>query len=361
LKSDPEEARSQLKYIKWNAFIPGRVLHQSIICPKEIEFDMENIFSNIKLLKLITKWRVHLIILVALAIALSILFSSPWFIKPMYKSSAVLYPSNLIPYSSETPTELMLQLFRSDDIQDSLIEKFDLASHYDIDKNDKYCHTRLIREFESNIDIRKTEYESVVIEILDSDPKIACNMVKEMVKLFNKKARSLQREKSKEVLKIATDQLNNKLVQIDTLQKKLNEIWVNYGILDSKVQTKELTKQYYKLFSNTGKNANSANNAMENLKTKGGDFILLNDMFDAATSAYAKLKEEYENALRDATKELTYTNYISSPVPSDKKTYPIRWLIVVVTGLATFTLALLIIILIENFRKKEKVSNTTSA
>jgi len=362
LKSDSEEAGSQLKYIKWNAFIPRRVLHQSIICPKEIKFDMENIFLNIKLLKLITKWRMHLIILIALAIAFAILFSSPWFIKPMYKSSAVLYPSNLIPYSSETPTELMLQIFRSDDIKNSLIEKFDLALHYGIDKNDKYCHTRLIREFESNVDIRKTEYESVVIEILDSDPKIACNMIKEMVNLFNKKARGMQREKSEEVLKIATDRLNNKQVQIDTLQKKLNEIWVNYGILDSKVQTKELTRQYYKMFSNTGKsNTNSANSTMEPLKTKGGDFILLNDMFDAATSAYAKLKEEYENALRDATKELTYTNYISSPVPSDKKTYPIRWLIVVITGLATFTLALLIIILIENFRKKEKISNTTSA
>jgi hypothetical protein len=354
---------SLFKYIKWNAFIPTKkVLHQSVIYPKEIEFTMENIYLNIKLLKLITKWRVHLIILVALAIVLSILFSSPWFIKPMYKSSTVLYPSNLIPYSSETPTELMLQIFRSDDIQDSLIEKFDLASHYDIDKNDEYYHTRVIKEFESNVDIRKTEYESVVIEILDADPKIACNMVKEMVNLFNKKARKMQREKSDEVLKIATDQLNNKQLQIDTLQKKLNDIWVNYGILDSKVQTKELTKQYYKMFGNTRKiNANSVNSTMENLKTKGGDFILLNDMFDAATSAYAKLKEEYENALRDATKELTYTNYISSPVPADKKTYPIRWLIVVITGLATFTLALLIIILIENFRKKEKISNNTSA
>lgn len=365
MKSDPEEAGSQLKHIKWNAFIPKRVLHQSVIYPKEIEFDMENIFSNIKLLKLITKWRVHLIILVTLAIAFAILFSSPWFINPIYKSSAVLYPSNLIPYSSETPTELMLQIFRSDDIRDSLIKKFDLASHYNIDKNDKYYHTRLIREFESNVDIRKTEYESVVIEILDSDPQTACNMVKEMVKQFNKKAKKLQRDKAEEILKISQDQLNQKQIQIDTLKKRIGELRMNYGLLDYTIQVKEASRAYFR--TNAGSyeggvtNTKNVNKIIDNLEDKGGDFILLSSLYYAASDAYNHLKNVYENALNDVTKELTYTNYVSSPVPADKKSYPIRWLIVVITGLATFTLALLIIILIENFRKKEKVSNTTSA
>jgi capsule polysaccharide export protein KpsE/RkpR len=84
-------------------------------------------------------------------------------------------------------------------------------------------------------------------------------------------------------------------------------------------------------------------------------------LYFAASDAYNKLKENYENALKDVTKELTYTNYVSSPVPSDKKVYPVRWLIVLITTVATFIFALIIIMLLENSRRNEKVSDTSGA
>ena len=354
-----------VKHIKPKVNLSHITVPKFIRWPNEINFDMENIFSNMNLFKIMIKWRLHLIVVLAAAVGLSVLFSSSWFIKPKYKSTAVLYPSNLIPYSSETPTELMLQIFRSDDIRDSLITKFNLTSHYDIDKNDRYYYTTVIKEFESNVDVRKTEYESVVIDILDNDPAIACNMVKEMVNLFNKKARKLQRDKSEEILKINEIQLEQKQTQIDTLKKKLDNLRMEYGILDYKVQTKESMKAYYKMIGggNVKGNMSSVTGTIDNLKTKGGDFILLSDLFNAATTAYNKLKEDYENALKDVTKELTYTNYVSSPIPADKKTYPVRWLIVVITTLTTLIFAMIIIMLLENAKKKEneKVTGTEGA
>jgi capsule polysaccharide export protein KpsE/RkpR len=352
----PETPGQQEKYVKYKIHYPKIKLPKFNNWPKEINFDMENIFTNMSLFKLIVKWRLSLTILLALSVAFSILFSCSWFIKPRYKSTAILYPSNLIPYSSETPTELMLQIFRSDDIKDSLISKFDLASHYNIDQTDDHFLTKVIKELESNIDVRKTEYESVVIEILDTKAEIASNMVKEMVNLFNKKARRMQREKSQEVLKIAESQLEKKQIQIDTLQKKLDSLRMVYGILDYKIQTKETMKAYYKMLGGGGKaNLGSINGTIENLKEKGGEYLLLDDMFSAATKAYSELKKDYETALRDVTKELTYSNYVSSPVPADKKTYPIRWLIVLISFVSTFIFAMMIIMIVENIRNKKKV------
>ncbi len=317
---------------------------------------MENIFTNTNLFKLIVKWRVSLIVFMLLAVALSVLFSSSWFIKPKYKSTAILYPSNLIPYSSETPTELMLQIFRSEDILDSMIQKFNLASHYDIDKTEDHYYTRLIKELESNVDVRKTEYESVIVEILDYEPETACKMVTEMVTLFNKKARRMQREKSQEVLKIAETQLSKKAKQIDSLQVKLDSLRIKYGILDYDVQTKEALRAYYKEIGDGGKNP-PLSGTIDNLKTKGGEYLLLSNMFTSATLTYGKLKDEYDIALRDVNKELTYSNYVTSPVPADKKTYPIRWLIVLTSLVSTFVLAIIIIMILENIRNKKKVIN----
>ena len=74
-------------------------------------------------------------------------------------------------------------------------------------------------------------------------------------------------------------------------------------------------------------------------------------------------KKDYENALKDVTKELTYTNYVSSPVAADKKTYPIRWLIIVITTLTTFIFSMIVIMLLENAKKKEeeKISKAEGA
>lgn len=300
-------------------------------------------------------------ILLALSVVLSTLFSSELFIKPRYKSTAILYPSNLIPYSSETPTELMLQLLRSDDIKDSMIAKFDLTSHYGIEKSDDHYYTKVIKELEDNIDVRKTEYESVVIDILDNSPETACKMVKEMVTLFNKKARRMQKDKSQEVLKIAQRQLKEKQIQIDSLSQKLDSLRIVYGILDYKVQTKESMKAYFKMLGSGGKsNLTSIGETIKNLKVKGGEYLLLDEMFSSATGAYSKLQLDYETALRDVNKELTYSNYVSSPIPADKKTYPIRWLIVVTSFIATFVFALLIIMLLESIKNKRKQPVTSN-
>jgi capsule polysaccharide export protein KpsE/RkpR len=242
-----------------------------------------------------------------------------------------------------------------------MIAKFDLTSHYGIEKSDDHYYTKVIKELEDNIDVRKTEYESVVIDILDNSPETACKMVKEMVTLFNKKARRMQKDKSQEVLKIAQRQLKEKQIQIDSLSQKLDSLRIVYGILDYKVQTKESMKAYFKMLGSGGKsNLTSIGETIKNLKVKGGEYLLLDEMFSSATGAYSKLQLDYETALRDVNKELTYSNYVSSPIPADKKTYPIRWLIVVTSFIATFVFALLIIMLLESIKNKRKQPVTSN-
>ena len=320
---------------------------------------MENAFSNINLIKLILKWKIHLLIILLVAIGLASLFSGPYFIKPKYKSSATLYPSNLIPYSDETPTELMLQLFNSDDIRDSIIENFNLVNHYKIDPADKYYYTKVVREYEDNIKIRKTEYESVVIDVYDIDPDQACAMVKEMIQQFNFKARSLQREKSMEILNISEKQMNYKKRQIDSIQVKLKEIRETYGILDYSIQTKESMKNYYRAMSGKSNNTVSRiDSDIQNLEKKGGESIELNNLLSAAMASYNTVKEEYDNALKDDSKELTYSNYVSSPIPADKKSYPIRWLIVLIVSVATIVLSVLTIIVVDNIKQKRELEKS---
>ena len=161
---------------------------------------MNNYFDNTPLIKLIFKWKWHIAIITFVAAVLGAVFSSSVFITPMYKSEAVLYPSNVAAYSDETFTEQMLQIMQSNEIMDSVVEKFDLMKHYKIDKGYKYWKTALIGEYRDNVSISRTPYDAVLIKVRDKDPEIACAMVKEIIRLYDQKVGTMHKIKRLEAV-----------------------------------------------------------------------------------------------------------------------------------------------------------------
>src|ERR1051326_6327401 len=141
--------------------------------------------KNFDLLNIIFKWKFTLLIAAVIAVVLSSVFSSSFFIKPKFKSTAVIYPSNLMPYSQESPTEQMIQLFQSDSIFNDVVKHFNLVQHYGLDSASPVLRNELMGIFNENISIKKTEYEAVRIESMDQDPKVACDIINEMIRSFN--------------------------------------------------------------------------------------------------------------------------------------------------------------------------------
>lgn len=304
--------------------------------------------KSFDLLNIVMKWRVRLAIVLVASITLSTIFSSGFFIDPKYKSTAIIYPSNLMPYSQESPTEQMLQLFQSDSIFNHVVEHFHLISHYKLDSISPTIHNELLNEYTENVSVRKTEYEAVKLEVLDRDAQVACNMINEMVNAFNAYTLKLNKEKSKELVNIFEEQLDRKSLQIDSINTALKEIAVKFGIIDFKSQSRELSKEYYRtVASGNEKKINELTNSMRNLEERGGKFNELQNHLVNSTKEYATLQTQYNTVLSDSKKNLTYTNMVVKPFPSNKKAYPIRWLIVTISACASTLFSLLIITILE--------------
>lgn len=315
---------------------------------------MDNIFFNsADLMQLILRWKKHLIIVGLISLVGSILFSSPFFIKPKYKSFALIYPSNLIAYSTESATEQMLQLTQSYDIRDKIINTFHLFEHYNIDTlKNKTFKSEVYKKYDENIIIKKTEYESMEITVYDTDPLIASQIADSIVHYFDLKARSLQIEKSHEVMVIALDQLKNKKNQLDSMENLLHDYSTKYGLLDYKSQSKEVTRAYMRgLTSNDTKVIKESNRIMQGLMDKGTEFNSINEHLWRLRGTYNDLKLIYENAYRDVYKELTYANVVTRPFPSDKKAYPVRWLIVLISVGSSLLLAFMILLIFDPKKK----------
>ena len=309
--------------------------------------------SNYFFIKLILKWKNSFLIITIASTVIAGIFSSEFFIKPKYTSNAIVYPSNLIPYSEESPSEQLLQLIQASEVRDGVIKKFNLAKHYNLDTAQKSGKSALISEYISNIQIKRTPYESIEIKATDTDPLIAKDMVLEIINGLNLKARTLQREKTKEVLNMYENQLQLKRKQVDSLNTILQELRVKYQLLDYNIQAKEATKSFLKAASSGSRKENlkDADMLLRNLEQKGGLFFEVTQSYYAVLNSYNNTKLEYDNTYKDLHKELTYTSIVEEPLIPDTKSFPVRWLIVL-TSLVSANVFLFLVLLLFEKRKE---------
>ncbi len=306
------------------------------------------------ILEVVKKWWKPLLVVGGVSIILSAIFSSPAFIKPLFKSTAILYPSNMVPYATENPTEQMLQMFESEDIRDHLIRDFDLFKHYDIDTTAKYPLTALHNMMKERIDVSKTEYESAEIIIYDTDPVIASRMCDSMMSYLNQKVISLQRSKYAEVVRINKNQLDLKHHEMDSMELEMKKLRTDYGIIDFDGQVRPFAKAYYKALSE-GKAGEGSPLAKvkNNLAEKGGEYISLKEHLWRTRGNFNDIKIAYEGSLKDLTKELTYCNVVTHPYPAEKKSSPIRTLLILGFTAAMMFISFLIIIVIEKTKENQ--------
>ncbi|MCR5013348.1 MAG: hypothetical protein K6A28_01085 [Bacteroidales bacterium] len=305
---------------------------------------MDNNFNNLSLVQLILKWKWHILAITVAAALCGAIFSSSAFITPLYKSEAVAYPANISPYSEESETEQMLQIINSQSIADSIIEKYDLWTDYKIDRNYQYAKTYMMHEYHEKIKITKTPYEAVSIVVSDKDPVVACNIAKDILHFYDQKVSNLHRQKVGEVVAMYERQLNVKQQGIDSLKQQLTELGTNYGISNYSGQLREVTRGYIN-------GSPRANELKQNLELYGPQAVDLETKIVAEGNTYVSIKMDYEQQLRFFHSDLTYSNIITEPYPADKKSFPVRWVIVALSALGAFLFSIIVIFIIENRKK----------
>jgi uncharacterized protein involved in exopolysaccharide biosynthesis len=322
------------------------------------ENQMERFFTNTNLLKLLIKWKIHLGVFILLSVILAAIISSPVFIKPKFKSYAVVYPANLESYSDESESEQMLQFLQSKDIRDQIIKKYDLPARYKIDSSYKHYQSAMNYEFSKNFKISKTPYESVRIEVLDTDPVVAADMVNDIITFYNKKVLETHRKLFGEVVTFTQARLDDKKAEIEMIQSIHADLRNDDGIIDYPNQSREVVRGFLRTVdgTNAAQNINTSEvlRLKKSLEEKGGDWIFYNDRLYNLVEEYSKIKIDLDEAVMNFNREITYSNIISAPYPADKKSYPVRWVIVALSVISAFFLSLVAILIIENYDSIKK-------
>ena len=316
---------------------------------------MNNFFDNQRILTLIWKRKIHFVIVGIVAIILSAIFSGPTFIQPMFKSVARVYPTNISVISEESETEQMLEIMNSNDIKLRMFDAFDLSSVYKIPKEDPHYLSFMFDIYNKYVSTSKTEYETVEISVMDFEPVRAKEMCDSIIHFYNEKVGQIHRAKSFEMVQISQNLLEKKYAEYDSLKVQLDQIRKESGIYNFREQSPEVTRGYMTAL-NTGKGSTSDGKKIENLynnfATMGSDITWLERQSSKTVSQIDSLSYQYEVYLMEYEKEITYSHVVEHPIVPDKKSYPVRWLIVAFSTFSAVFIALLTFLVLD-YRKED--------
>ncbi len=321
--------------------------------------------NSFHLVNLIIRYRKVFIIVAVATTLLAWLFSSPIFITPLYKSTVILYPTSsnsisksllsttfnsnkdLLEFGEDEQTERMLQILNSNKIRDRIIEKYDLMKHYNIHEGVNYRFTKLYKEYENRIKFRRTEYMAVKITVFDKEPVIAANIANDIAELFDSTMNVMQKELAIRAFHIVEAEYFKLRDEVNSMEDSLNAIR-RLGIHDYESQAEMINRQLaIELARNNSSGIQSLYSKLDLLSKYGGAYVSLRDMLEHERKQLSQIKAKYEEAKVDATQNLPHKFVVTSAFEAERKSYPIRWLIVAISIFSTLLIALITVIITD--------------
>ncbi|MEO0312592.1 MAG: hypothetical protein RIQ89_2249 [Bacteroidota bacterium] len=345
------------------------------------------------------KWKKPISLVAILALIGSCIFSSPTFIAPKYKSSVVFFPAatnsiskalldentsekqDILAFGEEEEAEQMLQILNSDGIRAYIVNKYNLMEHYKINASDPFPFTQLYEAYEDNITFHRTEFISVRIDVLDTDAQMAADIANDIALMADSMKINIQRSRAAEALVIVGNEFEQKLKAINKKEDSLVVIRQK-GVIDYRNQAlafnEELAKAYsaksYEqamlaafnqtksaddtMLQNTKARAAGATQRVALLENKiklladyGGASISLSEQLTLEREELSKIKLKYDQLKVDAQQALPQKFLVNKAMKAERKYYPVRWLIVLVSTIGAIILSIVIILILEQIRK----------
>jgi len=324
-------------------------------------------FDSVDLILYLWNKKLPLLLITGFAAVLSIIVALA--IDDKYRSEVILFPAastsvshdllamniakkEILKLGEDEEIEQLLQVLNSDEIRERIIAKYNLMEHYEIDQKGKFPYTELHREFSSNIEFTPTKFLSVKISVMDKDAQMAADIANDISALVDTVRTKMQRERALEALALVEKEYLTLQMQISELKDSLTKI-SSLGIVDYESQAEVINNAWgLAVLNNNQTAARKLQEKLDVLAKYGGAYVSLRDYLEFQNESLSNLKTKYAEAVVDATQTLPTKFVVNNAVKAEKKSYPIRWLIVVLSTFSAFILSLLLLVIYDAINRR---------
>jgi LPS O-antigen subunit length determinant protein (WzzB/FepE family) len=330
--------------------------------------DLNN--ESIKLLSKIYKWRKPLIIVTSIAAIISIIVS--FIIAPQFKATAIVFPSRTFSVSKllveqnvgnqedymelgdEDDAEKLLQILNSTEIRQRVAEEYDLWKNWKIKKDDIYSAHYFKLKWDEMVSFKRTDYVSIKVDVYDYEAGRAANIANSIIRYADSVKFRMSKVVAKEALSIIEEEYANTITRTKELEDSLQAI-KELGVLDYKYEMIAYSKRMAKAVAKGDKQS------MANLQVKldlikkyGMQYDNLFENLKKYRFKYPVIKQKYDEALVNYSRQLPSKFVVDKAVPNEKKAKPVRAIIVLVPTISTFLLALLYLMFADRIVELKK-------
>jgi tyrosine-protein kinase Etk/Wzc len=314
----------------------------------------------------IRNWKA-LAVVSGLAAVAAVIFTMPFFIKPLYESKASFYPGNTnsvsvalfysirdkvrdpLQFAELEVTEQYLQLLNSDELKGRIIKKYNLLEHYGLNPESKGAYQSLARQYNDKIKVSRTDFNSIDIIVRDHDPEKAAELANGIMYMVDGMKKEMQGRVAKQALTIIERAYTDKINLIDSLKQRMKELGAE-GVYDLANQAKGISEVLGK-----GQNNQFTEKEKQKLATYGGEVLLLNEMIQQEAENITFLRTKYEQAKLDVEADLSNLFIINYAGPSFDKVYPKRSIMLVISVLSAFAAACVFLLAMQQVDKIKRM------
>ena len=327
----------------------------------------ENIFNSSNILVFIYQKKLPLIIICIIALVTSSIVSL--IIPSKYKSTVILFPASsssisqslitesqqkkdILKFGEEEEVEQLMQMLLSTEIRNRIIEKYDLFEHYNIKRDSKYPYSTLYKRYNNNVKITRTEYMSIKIDVLDEDPETAALIANDIAALVDSTYTNIQKERAEKAYNIVLREFDAQKVKIKEIEDSLHAL-SKIGVIDVKSQTEMYSEQHaIALAQGNVRAIQEIDKKLDVLAAYGSIHSILKEQMFEEVKKLSVIEAKYREAKIDLEQTLPNKYIVDSAEKAEKKSYPIRWLIVSVSVISTFLFSLILLLIFEKEKKK---------
>lgn len=309
------------------------------------------------LFRLVWKHKRSLIILAMVTFVLSAIASL--FMTEYYKSTALIFPArtnsltvnesavkrgNISDFGEEEEAEQLLQIINSDELQELVIAKNNLYTHYEIDTAERYARSKIRQKYGSNVNVKRTRYNSIDISVTDTDPLMAAQIANSISDFTDTVKNMMIRNR-------ANTSMQMMLKEEMRLEESLKEVFEKLdsfhalGVV-SDIERAGLYEAYGQaLRGGSGRSTNDLKRQLDVNKDHGDEYDGLRKQRDILTDQLMRHRAGKNQLIADSSIDIPQKFVVDVAKPADKKSYPVRWLIVIGSVFSVTLLAIILLII----------------
>ncbi|MBP8724570.1 MAG: hypothetical protein KBF37_02715 [Saprospiraceae bacterium] len=266
-----------------------------------------------------------------------------------YKATTVIFPvklgqtpvnetsfrrGNISDFGETGEAEQALEILNSTTLMDRVIEQHDLFAHFKIKRDLPIAHTLARKTFQGNVDIKRTKFNSIQITVLDKHPAMAANIANSIANYLDTIKYEMVRNRAHELIANLERQHLKQQNLIDSLKSALDSM-AGQGIM-SQFQRAYLIDAFGQSSGNERKELRQLVDA--NIRW-GEEFDKLERIYEREIENLMLINKYLVQTKADAEIQFSQKFVVDAAEPAEKKSYPIRWLVVLVGVASAMLLA----------------------